>query len=103
VDPEKFSVRTTDYRGNTLVNICDHELIGRTVTDGKLSVHISKEFFFGEIVNRGEALSLIRRCSIVNLAGRRAVTLAIENRIGASEAIREIEDVPFLMIYKFMR
>ncbi len=96
-----FSVRTADYQGNTLVNICDEELIGRTVTEGKLRVQISREFFFGEIVELNEALGLIRSCSIVNLAGRRAVSLAIDNQLAAKEAIREIEDVPFLMIYKF--
>ncbi len=98
-----FSVRTADYKGSILVNICDEELMGRTVTEGKLQVSISKEFYFGEIVNKGEALRLIRTCAIVNLAGKRSVSLAVDNNIGAREAIREIEDVPFLMIYKFMR
>lgn len=96
-----FSVKTAEYRGNTLVSICDEELIGRTVKDGKLQVHISMEFFFGEIVDGREALGLLHRCSIINLAGRRAVALAVDNKLGAREAIREIEDVPFLMIYKF--
>ncbi|MDV3292767.1 MAG: DUF424 domain-containing protein [Nitrososphaerales archaeon] len=97
-----FSVRTAEYRGSILVNICDEELMGRTVTEGKLQVSISKEFYFGEVVNKGEALRLIRTCAIVNLAGKRSVSLAVENNMGAREAIREIEDVPFLMIYKFM-
>jgi len=98
-----FSVRSSDYRGNVLVNICDEELIGRTVTDGKLQMHISKEFYFGELVNKGEALRLIRTCAIVNLAGERSVSLAVDNGMGAKEAVREIEGVPFLMIYKFLR
>ncbi len=101
MQPNGFSVRTADYQGNTLVSICDEELIGRTVTEGKLRVQISKEFFFGEIVELSEALGLIRSCSIVNLAGRRAVSLAIDNQLAAKEAVREIEDIPFLMIYKF--
>jgi hypothetical protein len=101
VDGQGFSVRTAEYKGNLLVNICDEELIGRTVSEGKLKVHISKDFYSGEVVGKGEALRLIRTCSVVNLAGRRSVSLAIDNEIGAREAIREIEDVPFLMIYKF--
>ena len=96
----RFSVKTTSYQGTVLVNICDEELIGKTVTEGKLKVHLSKEFYFGEVVDEGEALHLIRTCSIVNLAGSRSVSLAVENEIGAPEAIREIEEVPFLMIYK---
>jgi len=97
----RFSVRTTAYKGTVLANICDEELIGRTVMEGKLQVHISKEFYYGEVVDKGEALRLIRSSSIVNLAGRRSVSLAVDNEIGAREAIREIADVPFLIVYKF--
>jgi len=96
-------VRTTEYRGTILVNMCDEELVGKTVTEGKLQVHLSKEFYSGEVVGMGEALRLIRTCSIVNLAGSRSVSLAVDNKMGAREAIREIEEVPFLMIYKFLR
>ena len=98
-----FSVRTADYQGNTLVNICDEELVGKTYTEGRLKVHLSPEFYSGQTVGMGEALRLIRTCAVVNLAGRRVITLALENRIGASEAVREIDGVPFLMIYKFLR
>ena len=101
--PNGFAVRTAEYKGNVLVNICDPELIGRTVTEGKLKMHISKEFYFGEMVDEAEALSLIRRCSVVNLVGQRSVSLAVDNNVGARQAIREIEDVPFLMVYKFLR
>ena len=96
-----FSVRTAEFKGTILVNICDEELVGRTVTEGGLKVHLSQEFYSGEVVGTGEALRLIRTCSIVNLAGSRSVALAVDNNVGAPEAIREIEEVPFLMIYKF--
>jgi hypothetical protein len=92
---------TTEYRGSLLVNVCDEELVGRTVEEGKLKVHLSKEFYSGAVVDKGEALRLMRTCSIVNLAGERSVLLAVDNRLAAREAIREIEAVPFLMIYKF--
>ena len=101
-DGKGFSVRTAEFKGTILVNICDEELVGRTVSEGKLQVHLSKEFYSGEVVGKGEALRLIRSCSIVNLAGSRSVSLAVDNRVGAPEAVREIEEVPFLMIYKFM-
>jgi hypothetical protein len=103
VKPDSFAVRTQEYKGNVLVNICDEELIGRTVTEGKLKMHISKEFYFSEMVDAAEALELIKTCAIVNLVGHRSVSLAVENHIGARQAIREIEDVPFLMVYKFLR
>ena len=96
-----FSVRTAEYRGSILVNICDEELVGQTVAEGNLKVHLSRDFYSGEVVSSGEALKLIRTCSIVNLAGSRSVSLAVDNKVGAPEAIRKIQAVPFLMIYKF--
>jgi uncharacterized protein len=101
VNGKGFSVRTSDFKGTILVNMCDEELVGRIVEEGKLKVHLSKDFYSGEVVDKGEALRLIRTCSIVNLAGSRSVSLAVDNDVGAREAIREIEEVPFLMIYKF--
>ena len=98
-----FSVRTAEYKGTILVNMCDEELVGKTVSEGELKVHLSEEFYSGEVVDRGEALRLIRTCSVVNLAGTRSVALAVDNDVGAPQAIREIEEVPFLMIYKFAR
>jgi hypothetical protein len=96
-----YSVRTSEYQGTLLVNICDEELVGRTVREGKLEVHLSPDFYSGEVVDTGEALRLIRTCSIINLAGSRSVSLAVDNDVGNPQAIREIEEVPFLMIYKF--
>lgn len=101
VNGKGYSVRTAEFKGTILVNMCDEELVGRTVEEGKLKVHLSRDFYSGEVVDKGEALRLIRTCSIINLAGSRSVTLAVENNVGAPEAIREIEEVPFLMIYKF--
>ena len=31
-----FSVQISDYQKNTMVNMCDAELIGKDVVDGKL-------------------------------------------------------------------
>ena len=101
MDGRGFSVRTAEFKGTILVNICDEELVGRTVAEGNLKVHLSTEFYSGEVVDKGEALRLIRTCSIVNLAGSRSVSLAVDNKVGAPEAVREIEEVPFLMVYKF--
>lgn len=96
-------MRTAEYSGNVLANICDAELLGRTVSEGKLQMRISEDFYLGEMVGATEALELIRSCSIVNLVGQKSVSLAVDNKIGSRQAVREIEGVPFLMVYKFMR
>lgn len=96
-----FSVRSIAWKNSSLVNVCDAELIGRTLIEGKLKMHISKEFFGGELVEEDEALKIIKESPMISLAGQRSVNIALANKVGSPQAVREIEGVPFLMIYKF--
>ena len=96
-----LSVRSIAWKNTSLVNVCDAELIGRTLSEGKLKMHISKDFFGGELVGEEEALKLIRESAMISLAGERSVNVALSNKLGSPQAVREIQGVPFLMIYKF--
>ncbi len=64
-------------------------------------MHISRDYFGGQIVEPEQALKMMKESSIINLAGEQAVGIAISNNMGAKEAVRLIQGVPFLMIYKF--
>jgi uncharacterized protein len=96
-----LSVRSIAWKNASLVNICDSELIGRTLIEGNLKVHISKDFFAGDLVEEDEALKMINESAMISLAGKRSVNIALANKLGSPQAVREIEGVPFLMIYKF--
>jgi hypothetical protein len=96
-----FSVRSIAWRNSAVVNVCDAELVGRTLSEGKLKMHISKDFFGGELVEEDEVVKIIRGSAILSLAGVRSVNVALANKLGSPQAVREIEGVPFLMIYKF--
>jgi len=84
-----------------MVNVCDSELIGRTLVEGKLKMHISKEFFGGDLVEEEEVVKIIKGSAMLSLAGVRTVGVALAHKLGSPQAVREIEGVPFLMIYKF--
>jgi hypothetical protein len=96
-----FSVRSIAWKSSALVNVCDAELVGRTLSEGKLKMHISKDFFGGELVEEDEVVKIIRDSAILSLAGVRSVNIALANKLGSPQAVREIQGVPFLMIYKF--
>jgi len=97
----QFSVHSIAWKNASMVNLCDAELIGRTLVEGKLKMHISKDFFGGELVEEEEAVKIIKGSAMVSLAGQRSVNIALVNKLGSPHAVREIEGVPFLMIYKF--
>jgi uncharacterized protein len=96
-----FSVHSIAWKNASMVNVCDSELIGRTLVEGKLKMHISKDFFGGDLVEEEEALRILKESAMISLAGERAVKMALANKMGSPQAVREIEGVPFLMIYKF--
>ena len=98
---ETLSVRSLAWKDTTLINICDNDLIGKTLSEGRLRMHISQAYFGGRLVDSSEALRLMRDSSIINLAGEKAVEIAVSNNLGTREAVKTIQGVPFLMIYKF--
>ena len=81
--------------------MCDAELVGRTVRQSDLEVNISKSYYADRIVDEKEAESLLRNSSIINMVGRKTIDLSIKIGVGSSKGVKEIEGVPFLIIFKF--
>jgi hypothetical protein len=95
----QFSVRTSNYQKNIMVNMCDAELIGTDVIDGKLKIHISENYYGKKLVDKDEALSLLKSTSIMNLVGKETISLAIDLGIGSESGVKIISDIPFLIIF----
>jgi len=98
-----FVVRTISWQHTRMVNICDAELLEKTVHSKNLKMHISKDYFGHELMSEQDTLDLIRNCPMANLVGKRIIDIALSEKLASPHAIKKIEDVPFLMIYKFPR
>ena len=94
-----YSVRVSDYQKNIMVNMSDAELIGRNIIDGELKINISENYYGKQIVEKDEAISLLKSASIMNLVGKETISLAIELGIGSKDGVKIISDVPFLIIF----
>ena len=94
-----YSVRVSDYQKNIMVNMSDAELIGKNVIDGELKINISENYYGKQIVEKDEAISLLKSASIVNLVGKETISLAIEVGIGSKDGVKIISDIPFLIIF----
>ncbi len=95
----QYSVRISDYQKNTMLNMCDAELIGKDVVDGELKIHISENYYGKQIVDKAEAISLLSSASMLNLVGKETISLAICLGIGSESGVKIISDVPFLIIF----
>ncbi len=95
----QFSVRVSDYQKNTMLNICDSELLGKKITQDELNMNISENYYGGKLVEKEEAKSLLKNSSIINMVGKESVSLSIELGIGSENGVKTISGIPFLIIY----
>ena len=84
-----------------MLNICDAELVGRTVRQSDLEIKITKSYYGDRIVDEKEAESLLRTSSIINMVGKRTIDLSIKMGVGTAKGVKEIEGIPFLIVFKF--
>ncbi|TSA17324.1 MAG: DUF424 domain-containing protein [Nitrosopumilales archaeon] len=96
-----FAVRTVVHQQKRMLNICDADLVGRTLTKSDLTLNISRSYFAERIVEKEEAKELLKTCSIINMIGKETVSLSVKIGIGSSKGVKEIEGIPFLLVFKF--
>ena len=85
---------------NVLLAICDCEVLGRTLREGKIVFHVKDEFYNGGKVSVEEAMGMIENSTIVNMVGKNVVKKAIERGYVHPEAVLHIEGVPHAQIIK---
>lgn len=95
----QFAVRTTNYQNQSMLNICDAEILGTKIIEGELTMHISENYYGERFVEKDEAESLLKNSSIINMAGKETVSLSLKLGIGSENAVKIVSDVPFLIIF----
>lgn len=85
---------------NVLLAICDAEILGKSLREGKIIFHVKEDFYGGVRVNVEEAISMIKNSTIVNMIGKNVVEKAIEEGYVHPEAVIYIEGIPHAQIVK---
>jgi hypothetical protein len=80
--------------------MCDCEILGKTLREGKIVFHVKDEFYNGGRVTLEEAIDMIENSTIVNMVGKKCVEKAIEKGYVHPEAVLNIEGVPHAQIVK---
>ncbi len=95
-----FSVRVTNHQNNLMLNICDAQLLGKNVVQDNLTVKISKSYYGERLVEKQEAEDLLKKCSTINMVGKETISLSVGLGIGSQQGVKEIDGVPFLIVFK---
>ena len=85
---------------NVMLAICDCEMLGRTLREGKIVFHVKEKFYNGGKVSVEEAVGMIENSTIVNMVGKNCVEKAIAKGYVHPEAVIQIEGVPHAQIVK---
>ena len=85
---------------NVVLAVCDCELLGRTLKEGKIVFRVREEFYNGRKATLDEAVGLINNSTIVNLVGKACVETAIAKGYVHPEAVLKIEGIPHAQIVK---
>jgi len=85
---------------NVLLAICDADLLGKTLREGKIVFCVKEDFYRGKRVNVEDAVVLIENSTIVNMVGQKVVEKAVEKGYVHPEAVLNIEGVPHAQIVK---
>ena len=83
-----------------MLNMCDPELLDKTLSDGKLVMKITKNYYYNELVDKKEAEELLKKANNINLVGNESIAISLNLGIGTKQGVKIIDGVPFLIIIK---
>lgn len=77
-----------------VVAICDAELLGKKLTEGKISLTISERFYGGEEKTEKELIEIIKSDDVLNIIGEKSCDFAIKHKLIDKEHIKRIQGTP---------
>ena len=95
-----YSTKIISASGNLMLNICDPELVGKTLNNGKTKIKINPNYYAERNVDEHEAKTLLEKCTSINMVGEKTISLATSLGIGSEKSIKLIEGIPFLIVFK---
>ena len=95
-----FSARLINHNDTLMLNICDADLLGRTLNRGNFTLKISEKYYAQKVVEKEEAKDLLRRSNNINMVGKEIISLSVNIGIGSQEGVKEIDGIPFLLVFK---
>jgi len=95
-----FCARLINHNDTRMLSICDADLLGTTLNRDNFTLKISEKYYAEKVVDKEEAKDLLRRSNNINMVGKEIISLSTNIGIGSQEGVKEIDGVPFLLVFK---
>ena len=96
-------VKVYAHGNDLLVGACDEELLGRTLSEGKLHLEVREAFYNGHKVTVEDLRNYLERATIINLVGKKAVECGIEMGLIDPDCVITIQGVPHAQMVRMLR
>lgn len=87
-------IRVHKAQAEVIVAACDAELVGTTLSDGDIELHVSKAFYEDVVGAEDILMQHLKMATIANLVGHRAVECGIEAGFIDRKNVLMIGDIP---------
>ncbi len=88
-------MKLTTVRGEVLLAAADEDIVGKTLREGKIHLHVDRNFYFGVRSDSELFVNSLRMCTIANLVGERVVSIAEREGFVDRENVLMIEGIPY--------
>ena len=83
-----------NQQGQTILALCDKELLGKKFTEKDLQLDLTGDFYNGEEKTEQEILNLIKDIYIINAVGKNCIDFLLKNKLIEKQHIITINSIP---------
>jgi len=96
----KVYIRSIKRGRDTLVAVCDAEILGETLEGGRVPFKVKESFYGGIKAEIEEAIEAMGKGTICNIVGKNIVDAAIEHNLVNERAVTFFGDIPHAQILR---
>jgi len=93
-------VKVHKYGNETVLALCDEDLLGKTLAEGKIVLEVRKDFYGGILMKVEEAIGLVSSATVINAVGKNVLDMLSKINELVYDAAVWIEGVPHVQIVR---
>ncbi|MHA1783881.1 MAG: DUF424 domain-containing protein [Candidatus Helarchaeota archaeon] len=94
----EFYMNIREFQDETVVAICDSNLMGEVLKEGRFKLEISNKFYGTKLFSLQECIQVLKNSVNANLVGEKIITQALKMGLIHKDSILYINNVPHAMI-----
>ena len=84
------------------IAICDSDLLGKKLEEGKFQLEIKESFFGGDEISEEKLIEIIKKMSeedaTFNIVGEKSIKIGLKTGIISQTGIKKIQGIPFALV-----